>query len=79
VAAPSGDGHMIAAVKMRGNDDVICYDPFGEGFSYTKTNGKAVVYPLNPTLVGRWLVGNPNGGWGRIFTKVGSVTLPKVL
>jgi hypothetical protein len=78
VSAPSGGGHMITAVKMNGENDVICYDPYGEGFEYANTNGKAVHYPINPTLTARWLCGNPNGGWGRIFTKVGAIALPLV-
>jgi hypothetical protein len=78
VAAPSGGGHMITAVKMSGDNDVICYDPYGEGFSYQNTNGKAVKYPINPTLTARWLCGDPRGGWGRLFTKVGDLSLPKI-
>jgi Peptidase_C39 like family len=79
VAAPSGGGHMIAAVKLEADGNTaICYDPYGEGFSYQDTNGKAVKYPINPTLTARWLCGDPRGGWGRIFTKVGGLALPKV-
>jgi Peptidase_C39 like family len=77
VAAPSGGGHMIVAAKLEGDGNTVtCYDPYGEGFSYESTNGKGVKYPINPTLTARWLCGDPRGGWGRIFTKVGGVALP---
>jgi hypothetical protein len=77
IAAPCGGGHIVIAVgQCQGG--IICNDPYGEGFDYLKTNGKGVVYPINPTMNSRWLVGDPNGGWGRVVTKVGDFNLPKI-
>lgn len=68
IQSPSG-GHVIICIGKDG-DEYICHDPWGEGFSYTNHNGKAVKYPVYPSLESRWLLDLPNNGYGRIITSV---------
>jgi hypothetical protein len=64
ISSPYG-GHMIVVIG-RYAEGYICHDPWGYGFGYTDTNGKAVKYPYR-SLDGRWLADGKRSGWGRVF------------
>lgn len=61
---PSG-GHMVVCVGKYA-DGYVFNDPWGEGFDYSSTNGKAVKYGFK-SLNARWLADGEGTGWGRIF------------
>jgi GH24 family phage-related lysozyme (muramidase) len=63
--APSGGGHWLTVVGYNGNG-FICNDPWGEinhaNGTYTKTNGKQVLYSYK-LFDSRWTVAGSSDGW----------------
>lgn len=67
---PTG-GHIIVCTGRTAAKDYRFHDPYGsllDGYLGDPSNGKGVVYSREE-LNDRWLVGNPCGGWGRVFQR----------
>ena len=71
LSIPSG-GHCLIVIGRKG-DDLICNDPWGEGFAENydlNQNGQGVSYPIYPSIERRWLTDGDKTGWGRIVYSV---------
>lgn len=69
ISAPAG-GHIITVIGYDvrdGKEGYICHDPWGYGFAYQDSDGRAVFYPKSPSLDRRWLPDGPYRGWGRVI------------
>lgn len=67
-AAPTG-GHMIAAIGIQEDGDLIANDPYGsvlDGYTGAVENGRRVVYPRR-MMERRWTVEGKNSGWAMLF------------
>lgn len=68
VTSPIG-GHVLLIVGMNKTEGVFyANDPWGNGFDYLDRNGQGVKYPINPSLMNRWLADGAGSGWGRLIT-----------
>lgn len=70
LTTPDG-GHVLLIVGMNKAKGIFyANDPWGNGFDYSDTNGEGVEYPINPSLMNRWLADGESSGWGRLITAV---------